>query len=105
MPEWSPPIAIAACARISGRRTTSGSFTCRTTGDENWRSTTLIWPGKDADLTPFDGVQAWPAIDLTRDRILVGLNKDDQRLHDVYRSIWPEGGLTKVVLNPGMVAP
>jgi dipeptidyl aminopeptidase/acylaminoacyl peptidase len=76
-------------------------------GDENWRLyDTHLAGGETRDLTPFDGVQAQvQAIDLdVRDRILVGLNKDDQRLHDMYQLDLAEGGLTKVVPNPGVVA-
>ena len=75
-------------------------------GDENWRlHDTLVAGGETRDLTPFDGVQAEVlGIDLdVRDRILVGLNKDDKRLHDVYQLNLADGELTKVVPNPGLV--
>jgi len=76
-------------------------------GDENWRLyDTDLAGGATRDLTPFDGVQAQvQGIDLdVRDRILVGLNKEDQRLHDVYQLNLADGELTKVVPNPGVVA-
>src|SRR6516162_2651352 len=57
------------------------------------------------DLTPFDGVQArllamerkFPA------EVLVGLNRDNAELHDVYRLDLVTGELAKEVENPGFV--
>jgi dipeptidyl aminopeptidase/acylaminoacyl peptidase len=78
-----------------------------TGGDENWRlhdvDTTTM---ERRDLTPFDGVQArliamerkFPA------ELLVGLNRDNPELHDVYRLDLVTGELTKEVENPGFVA-
>ena len=59
-----------------------------TGGDENWR---LYDVDMDTmarrDLTPFDGIQA--RIIATRkshrDEVLVGINRDNPQLHDVYR--------------------
>ena len=75
-----------------------------TGGDENWRlydvdATTLA----RRDLTPFDGVQA--RIIATRkshrDEVLVGINRDNPELHDVYRLDLKTGDLTKLIDNPG----
>src|SRR5713101_3848331 len=73
-------------------------------GDENWRlygvdldkNTTL-------DLTPFDKVQA-QVVEVDKrfpDQLLIGLNKDNPQLHDVYRLELSTGDLTKVADNPG----
>ena len=55
------------------------------------------------DLTPFDGIQA--RIIATRkshrDEILVGMNRDNPQLHDVYRLDLRTGELTKLIENPG----
>ncbi|MGH3300120.1 MAG: alpha/beta fold hydrolase [Streptosporangiaceae bacterium] len=73
-------------------------------GDENWRLYDVDLPTMQRrDLTPFDGVQArliahekaFP------DQILVGLNKDNPKLHDVYRLDLTTGQLTKELDNPG----
>jgi dipeptidyl aminopeptidase/acylaminoacyl peptidase len=75
-------------------------------GDENWhlyavdRST-----GHQRDLTPLDGVQV-KVIALRKrcpTQMLVGLNRDNPRLHDVYRLDLLDGKLTKEVENPGFV--
>jgi dipeptidyl aminopeptidase/acylaminoacyl peptidase len=75
-----------------------------TGGDENWR---LYDVDMDTmarrDLTPFDGIQA--RIIATskrhRDQVLVGMNRDNPQLHDVYRLDLPTGELVKVIENPG----
>ncbi len=73
-------------------------------GDENWRINDVhLESGAQRDLTPFDDVQAriehvdkkFPTT------ILVGLNRDDPQLHDVYRLDLESGELTKIVENPG----
>ena len=80
-----------------------------TGGDENWRLYDVDLETADRetmarrDLTPFEGVQArviavdrkFPA------EILVGLNRDDPKLHDVYRLDLITGELTFQVKNPG----
>jgi dipeptidyl aminopeptidase/acylaminoacyl peptidase len=77
-----------------------------TGGDENWRlyATDLV-NGVTKDLTPFEGVQARvDHIDKNfPDDVLVGINKDNPQLHDVYRLHLPTGELTKIVENPGFV--
>jgi dipeptidyl aminopeptidase/acylaminoacyl peptidase len=75
-------------------------------GDENWHLYAVdLVGGATRDLTPFDGVQAqlvaadkrFPKV------ILVGLNKDNPELHDVYRVDLTTGQSTMVVPNPGFV--
>ncbi len=75
-------------------------------GDEDWHLFGVdLETGATRDLTPFDGVQArveesdkhFP------DTILVGLNRDNPELHDVYRLDLPSGELVKVVENPGFI--
>jgi dipeptidyl aminopeptidase/acylaminoacyl peptidase len=84
-----------------------------TGGDENWRlydidlETPAAAGGQTnwakRDLTPFDGIQA--RIIATRkshrDEILVGMNRDNPQLHDVYRLDLKTGDLTKLIENPG----
>jgi dipeptidyl aminopeptidase/acylaminoacyl peptidase len=73
-------------------------------GDENWRINTVdLQTGEIVDRTPFDGVQAQiiGASDRKPDQVLVGLNKDDPRYHDVYRLTLSTGELTKEISNPG----
>ncbi|MGI8793237.1 MAG: S9 family peptidase [Acidimicrobiales bacterium] len=75
-------------------------------GDENWRVYGVnLEEGKTRDLTPFDGVQA-QMIRLDKHRpneALIGLNKDNPQLHDVYHLDLTTGELTKVVENPGFL--
>jgi dipeptidyl aminopeptidase/acylaminoacyl peptidase len=55
------------------------------------------------DLTPFDKFQA-QVIEVDKkfpDQLLVGLNKDNPQLHDVYRLELSTGELSKVADNPG----
>jgi dipeptidyl aminopeptidase/acylaminoacyl peptidase len=77
-----------------------------TGGDENWRLHDVdLQTMQRRDLTPFDGVQAqliaaerkFPA------EILIGLNRDNAELHDVYRLDLVTGELTKEVENPGFI--
>lgn len=75
-------------------------------GDENWRVYGVdLVSGDLRDLTPFDDVQA-QIIDSDKrhpDRVLVGLNKDNPELHDVYSLDLVSGELTKVEENPGFI--
>jgi dipeptidyl aminopeptidase/acylaminoacyl peptidase len=77
-----------------------------TGGDENWRLHDVDLPTMERrDLTPFEGVQA-RLIAAERDfpdEILVGLNKDNQQLHDAYRLDLKTGELTKEFENPGFL--
>ncbi len=77
-----------------------------TGGDENWRLHDIdLQTMQHRDLTPFEGVQTeliavepeFPT------EILVGLNKDNPQLHDVYRLDLGTGELTKEVTNPGFI--
>jgi dipeptidyl aminopeptidase/acylaminoacyl peptidase len=76
-------------------------------GDENWRLHDVdLQTMARRDLTPFDGVQT-QIIGLERNRpdeVLLGLNKANPELHDVYRLDLPSGELTKEIDNPGFVA-
>ncbi|MDQ3861487.1 MAG: S9 family peptidase [Actinomycetota bacterium] len=76
-------------------------------GNEDWRiygtdpSTQETW-----DLTPFEGVQAQLLAKNKRfpDTLLVGLNKENPQVHDVYRLSISSGKLDSVAKNPGNVA-
>jgi len=75
-------------------------------GDENWRLYDVnLATGQVRDLTPYDGVQAQVIgrdLDIP-DRMLIGLNRDNEQLHDVYELHLATGELTKVLENPGLV--
>jgi dipeptidyl aminopeptidase/acylaminoacyl peptidase len=77
-----------------------------TGGDENWRLHDVdIETMRRRDLTPFDGVQT-QLIAMERKfptEVLVGLNRDNAELHDVYRLDLVTGELTKELENPGFV--
>jgi dipeptidyl aminopeptidase/acylaminoacyl peptidase len=73
-------------------------------GDENWRLYGVdLETGDVADHTPLEGVQT--TILGTSERkpseVLLGINKDDPRYHDVYRLDLRTGELTKELANPG----
>jgi dipeptidyl aminopeptidase/acylaminoacyl peptidase len=75
-----------------------------TGGDENWRLYDVdLETMARRDLTPFDGIQA--RIIATkkshRDEVLVGINRDNPQLHDVYRLSLASGELEKLIDNPG----
>jgi len=75
-------------------------------GDEDWHLFAVdLDSGDIRDLTPFEGVQA--RVDHTDkrfpDRILVGINRDNAELHDVYDLDLASGELTKIVENPGFI--
>jgi dipeptidyl aminopeptidase/acylaminoacyl peptidase len=75
-------------------------------GDENWRLYDVDLPTMQRrDLTPFEGVQARliAAEKDFPDQVLVGLNKDDPKWHDVYRLDLSTGELTKELENRGFV--
>jgi dipeptidyl aminopeptidase/acylaminoacyl peptidase len=77
-----------------------------TGGDENWRLYDVDLPTMQRrDLTPFDNVQTQLiAAERTRPtEILVGLNKDNPQLHDVYRLDLESGELTREVDNFGVI--
>ncbi len=77
-----------------------------TGGDEDWHVHDVdLATGQARDLTPFKGVQARiEHVDKNfPDRILVGLNRDNPELHDVYSLVLETGALEKVVENPGFI--
>ena len=77
-----------------------------TGGDENWRLHDVdLQTMQRRDLTPFDGVQT-QLIAMERKfptELLIGLNRDNAQLHDVYRVDLVTGELTKEVENFGVV--
>lgn len=75
-------------------------------GDENWRLYDVdLVTGAERDLTPFENVQAHIIASHPShpDDLLVGLNRDNPQLHDVYRLDLTTGELAKEVQNPGFV--
>jgi dipeptidyl aminopeptidase/acylaminoacyl peptidase len=77
-----------------------------TGGDENWRLHDVdLTTMQRRDLTPFEGVQTQlVAIEKDfPDEILIGLNRDNVQLHDVYRLDLRTGELTKELTNPGFI--
>ncbi len=75
-------------------------------GDENWHIFVVnLESGVITDVTPFPGVQARIVATSKAypDYILVGMNRRDPRLHDVYRLHLPSGELTLDTKNPGDV--
>jgi dipeptidyl aminopeptidase/acylaminoacyl peptidase len=75
-------------------------------GDENWRLYAVdLDRGTTRDLTPFDDVQAQIVAEEKRfpTELLVGLNKDNPQLHDVYHLDLETGELEKIVENPGVI--
>ncbi len=77
-----------------------------TGGDENWHVyATDVIDGGTRDLTPFEGVQA-QLVEVDEDHpdvILLGINRDNEQLHDVYTCDLATGALTKTVENPGFI--
>jgi dipeptidyl aminopeptidase/acylaminoacyl peptidase len=75
-------------------------------GDENWRLHDVdLVTMQRRDLTPFDNVQTQliAAEKKFPTEILIGLNRDNPQLHDVYRLDLTTGELAKEVENPGFV--
>jgi dipeptidyl aminopeptidase/acylaminoacyl peptidase len=75
-----------------------------TGGDENWRVHDVnLETGQRRDLTPFADVAAQIVATSKRlpTEILVGLNRDNPQLHDVYRLDLLTGELALVEKNPG----
>jgi dipeptidyl aminopeptidase/acylaminoacyl peptidase len=75
-------------------------------GDENWRLYSVnLETDEIVDRTPFEGVRTEIVAHRKKfpDVVLVGLNKDNEQLHDVYRLDLTTGDLTKVAENPGFV--
>jgi dipeptidyl aminopeptidase/acylaminoacyl peptidase len=77
-----------------------------TGGDENWRLHDVnLETMHRRDLTPFAGVQAQVVATSKKfpTEVLVGLNRDNEQLHDVYRLDLLTGDLALEVKNPGFV--
>ncbi|HUY50670.1 MAG TPA: S9 family peptidase [Streptosporangiaceae bacterium] len=77
-----------------------------TGGDENWRLHDVDTETMQRrDLTPFDDVRTEliAAEKKFPTEILVGLNRDNPQLHDVYRLNLTTGELVKEVENPGFI--
>jgi dipeptidyl aminopeptidase/acylaminoacyl peptidase len=75
-------------------------------GDENWRLYSVdLDTDEIRDLTPFEDVQARvEEVDKHfPEEILVGLNRDNPELHDLYHLDLRSGELDKVLENPGFV--
>ncbi|MBV9096333.1 MAG: S9 family peptidase [Streptosporangiaceae bacterium] len=73
-------------------------------GDENWRLYDVdLDTMARRDLTPYDGIQAriLATRKSHRDEVLVGMNRDNPQLHDVYRLTLSTGELVKEIENPG----
>lgn len=75
-------------------------------GDENWRLHLLdLDSGQDRCVTPFDEVAV---VVLAHHRwhpttMLIGINKDNVQLHDIYRLDLTDDSLTRIMRNPGYV--
>src|SRR5258708_393940 len=75
-------------------------------GDENWRLYDVDLASQSLarrDLTPFEGIHAMLIGTSKRKpgEVLVGVNKDNPQLHDVYRLDLATGSLVKEIENPG----
>lgn len=73
-------------------------------GSENYRLYDVdLETGVERDLTPIDGVQCRIISHRKRfpNEVLLGINKDNPQLHDVYHLDLRTGDLEKVVENPG----
>ena len=77
-----------------------------TAGNENWRLYSIdIEDESIKEYTPFDNVQV-RLIEYVKDfptRMLIGLNKRDPKVHDVYELNTATGDVTLVIENPGRV--
>jgi len=75
-------------------------------GDENWRLyDTELATGTTRYLTPFEDVQAQLIAEEKHfpTELLVGLNKENPQLHDVYHLDVETGELEMVLKNPGII--
>jgi len=75
-------------------------------GNENWRLyATNLESRETQDLTPFEDVQV-QVIDRDKhfpNELLLGMNKEDKRVHDVYHLDLTSGELTLTTKNPGNI--
>jgi len=76
-------------------------------GNENWRLyATNLETQETRDLTPFENVQA-QIVDVDKhfpNELLIGMNKDNPQVHDVYHLDLTSGELMLVAKNPGNIA-
>jgi dipeptidyl aminopeptidase/acylaminoacyl peptidase len=76
-------------------------------GNENWRLHTVnMQTGETSCLTPFDNVQA-RLVDTNKrysNEILIDMNKEDAKVHDVYHLEIDSGRLTMRAKNPGDIS-
>lgn len=75
-------------------------------GDENWRLYKVdLDTRREHDLTPFEGVQVQIIAHRKQhpNDVLIGMNKDDERLHDVYHLDLTSNAIELVEKNPGDV--
>ena len=71
-------------------------------GDENWHAHVVnVETGESRDLTPFEGVQAVPQPPSPKypDEVLIGINRRDAQLHDLYRVNILTGASELIVKN------
>lgn len=76
-------------------------------GDENYHIYSSSFNGQEErDLTPYEGVRVQLISNLTdvEDEILIGMNKEDPTVYDVYRLNIKTGELDHVAKNPGNIA-
>ncbi|MBB4823253.1 dipeptidyl aminopeptidase/acylaminoacyl peptidase [Sporosarcina luteola] len=76
-------------------------------GDENFHLYSSGFNGQEErDLTPYPGVQVRVISGLSgvKDEILIGMNKEDPTVFDVYRLNVKTGDLDHVAKNPGNIA-
>jgi dipeptidyl aminopeptidase/acylaminoacyl peptidase len=76
-------------------------------GSENYRLYDVdLETGVERDLTPFDDVQCRIICHRRRfpNDVLLGINKDNPQLHDIYHLDLTTGELEKIVENPGYLA-
>jgi dipeptidyl aminopeptidase/acylaminoacyl peptidase len=75
-------------------------------GDENWLLYGVdLETGEERTLTPYEGVQV-RVIDYSKhhpNTMLISMNEQDPRLHDVYRLTLDSGELTLAARNPGNI--
>jgi Tol biopolymer transport system component len=73
-------------------------------GDENWWLYKVdLEDGREFDLTPYDRVQVQVVAHRKHhpNDVLIGMNKDDEHLHDVYHLDLATNALTLIEKNPG----
>ena len=75
-------------------------------GDENWRLHAVnLDTGEIRDLTPYEGVQV-RVVDVSKhhpNTMLIAMNRQDPRLHDVYRLDIASGEMELAARNPGNI--